>query len=212
MRGERAGIDRVTEQIDDRFDFSSIYNGPLGEIVDRVKWWSMTQTQKRALYLSMMTDLVEIAKFAPERQFSSLPELDKKWNSSWSPAGVVIALYRSRGVEIVRAQAALSAAVAAISAERFRLAHGRWPGKLDELVPAYLAALPLDPCNGKPLRMKQVDGGLIIYSVGTDQVDNDGQIDGPVSSRTADIGFRLFDPAQRRQSPRSSEKATSPAP
>ena len=46
-------------------------------------------------------------------------------------------------------------------------------------------------------------GRLIIYSVGTDQVDKDGG--------SADIVFRLFDVAQRRQPPKPPTKEKSAA-
>ena len=42
-------------------------------------------------------------------------------------------------------------AIVMLAVERHRLAHaGRLPGKLDDLVPRYLKALPLDPFEGLP--------------------------------------------------------------
>jgi hypothetical protein len=62
-----------------------------------------------------------------------------------------------------------------IALERHRLAEGRLPGDLKELVPAYLAELPLDPYDGKPLRYRiQPDGSPLLWSIGSDLVDEGG--------------------------------------
>ena len=58
----------------------------------------------------------------------------------------------------------------------------------------FLDAVPRDPYDGKPLRLRQAAGGVIIYSVGPDLVDNNGRIDrdNPNASGT-DLGFQLWD-------------------
>jgi hypothetical protein len=104
----------------------------------------------------------------------------------------------------LRSQALLTSAAAALAAERFRLATGLWPESLDELVPKYLNEVPVDPFTGKPLRFKRLADGLVIYSVGTDGVDDGGDIrlhPDPVYSATQlkDFGFQLWDPPARRQ-------------
>ena len=77
-------------------------------------------------------------------------------------------------------------------------------GKLDELVPSYLDQPLIDPFDGQPLRMKQVDGSFIVYSIGLDRNDDNGQLhvkphDVKLYEQGSDIGFRLFDPAKRCQ-------------
>ena len=61
-----------------------------------------------------------------------------------------------------------------LAAEEYRDRHGRFPKKLDDLVPDYISAVPVDPFDGKPMRMKRTDHGLIVYSIGPDMVDNGG--------------------------------------
>src|SRR5439155_22126196 len=65
-------------------------------------------------------------------------------------------------------EAKFRAAVVALAAERFRQAEGRWPTSLDELVPQYLAAVPRDPFDLRPLKLARRPDGLVIYSVGPD--------------------------------------------
>jgi hypothetical protein len=63
----------------------------------------------------------------------------------------------------------------AIAAERYRLKHGQPPQKLADLVPEFLSAVPTDPFDGQPLRLKADGDGLAFYSVGKDRKDDGGQ-------------------------------------
>jgi hypothetical protein len=63
----------------------------------------------------------------------------------------------------------------ALAVERYRLAEGVLPGLLDDLVPEYLAAIPQDPYDGKPMRYKLLEKGYVVYSVGSDGEDNGGR-------------------------------------
>jgi len=68
------------------------------------------------------------------------------------------------------------AGVTAIAVERYRLANGgRMPHLLDELVPLFLPQVPTDPFDGKPLRMRTLPTGFVIYSISADRTDNSGQ-------------------------------------
>jgi hypothetical protein len=62
----------------------------------------------------------------------------------------------------------------AVAIERYRLANGKLPTQLSDLVPAFLPAIPNDPFDGKPLRYKTLTKGYVVYSVGDDREDNDG--------------------------------------
>jgi len=77
----------------------------------------------------------------------------------------------SGGAELIRRDATL----ALIALELFRRRHGRWPEHLQELVPAFLPALPLDQFDGQPLRYRLVDGKPLLYSIGGDRDDDGGR-------------------------------------
>ncbi|HZV36184.1 MAG TPA: hypothetical protein VFB72_16530 [Verrucomicrobiae bacterium] len=65
--------------------------------------------------------------------------------------------------------------VTAIALKRFQLAHQKYPEDLKELTPTYLAVVPGDAMDGKPLRYhRKDDGTFLLYSVGEDGVDNGG--------------------------------------
>lgn len=65
-------------------------------------------------------------------------------------------------------------AVLAIAIERFKLINGRLPGALDELVPEFITQIPLDRVTGEPVKFMVRGDDPVIYSVGTDGVDNSG--------------------------------------
>jgi hypothetical protein len=76
-----------------------------------------------------------------------------------------------------RTQAALDLARIAIALERHRLAKGAYPRSLEELKLSYLAAIPVDVCDGQPLRYRlESDGRFALYSVGWNGKDDGGGV------------------------------------
>ena len=62
---------------------------------------------------------------------------------------------------------------AGVAAKRYQHKHGRLPERLSALVPEFLPAVPEDPFSGKPLNaVHREKFGLVIYSVGFNQVDD----------------------------------------
>lgn len=62
-----------------------------------------------------------------------------------------------------------------IAIERYRLAHGAFPSRLADLVPAFLESVPPDRFDGKPLRYVLRNGRPVLYSVGGDLKDDGGR-------------------------------------
>jgi hypothetical protein len=58
--------------------------------------------------------------------------------------------------------------------ERYRLAEGRSPGSLEDLVPAYMQAVPMDPYDGRNLKYRKFKTGYVVYSIGYDMTDEGG--------------------------------------
>jgi hypothetical protein len=98
-----------------------------------------------------------------------------------------------------RVRAFLRVVRVALAAERFRLANKHWPKDLAELTPTHLKTVPLDPFDGKPLRMRATENGLIIYALGKDLKDNGGKVDRTMGYMPgANIPFRLWNVSERR--------------
>jgi hypothetical protein len=66
----------------------------------------------------------------------------------------------------------------ACALERFRLKRGSFPENLAELAPDFLPRVPVEIVNGEPYHYRRSDdGNFLLYSVGTDLVDDGGAID-----------------------------------
>ncbi|HSY16925.1 MAG TPA: hypothetical protein VK815_01260 [Candidatus Acidoferrales bacterium] len=77
--------------------------------------------------------------------------------------------------KVLRVETAGRIVDTAIALKRFQLKHGKWPEKLDELAPEFMASVRIDPYDGKPLKYHATaDGGYLLYSVGEDGTDDGG--------------------------------------
>jgi hypothetical protein len=76
---------------------------------------------------------------------------------------------------VMRAETERSLVLAAVALKRYGVRHGGVPESLSALVPEFLSSVPVDYMDGQPLRFRrQVDGGFVLYSVGEDGKDDDG--------------------------------------
>jgi hypothetical protein len=86
-------------------------------------------------------------------------------------SNVKVFLRATPRVEARQGLAALGLAVAAFEARR-----ARYPATLAELVPEFIDKIPIDPWDGQPLRMVAVDGGIVLYALDEDVVDDGGRL------------------------------------
>jgi hypothetical protein len=102
-----------------------------------------------------------------------------RWCLPWSPA-MLFAFsedwyFSEHMLRIVEFETHREMAVAAIALQRYRLRHGQWPEKLEELIPEFLSALPRDWMDGQPLRYRlNANDTFTLYSVGEDLRDDGG--------------------------------------
>ncbi len=97
----------------------------------------------------------------------------------------------------MRYQAKCLCTAAGIACERHRLKYGRWPASLGDLAESGLPKGVIDPFDGQPLRYRIVDDGAIIYSVGTNGIDDGGDVVRREGTPD-DVGFRLWNTDKRR--------------
>lgn len=86
-------------------------------------------------------------------------------------------------------------AILILAARRFEKSTGTKPLTLEQLrhlVPGTFEELVIDPLNDQPLIIRHVGSEVVIYSVGQDQIDDNGSTK-PVNdeSQPKDIGYRL---------------------
>jgi hypothetical protein len=215
LRGERAGFDHLLEAfqtgrktLTDR-DLKALsgLNRSSGEDREQLEAMDLRVPglipAQRAAMLRYMNQGVEIAKLPPEQQQKEFAQ----WDASAKDQPALVCLLAPAVSKIIaadqRARAQLRCAAAALAAERYRLKRGSWPTGWDSLVTtACLREVPVDVFDGKPLRLKRVKDGLVIYSVGPDGEDNGGNLDRTnPTPKGKDLGFRLWDVQKRRQPP-----------
>jgi hypothetical protein len=107
-----------------------------------------------------------------ERQF-------KKTCSPYSPytclAASLVPVYSRAWQTCAKNQTLVNQALIACALERCRLAEGRYPETLDQLVPRFAAQLPHDIIGGQPFHYKRDgDSRFRLYSVGWNEADDGG--------------------------------------
>ena len=102
-------------------------------------------------------------------------DVGKKWNL-FAFGGMDRSFHKEAALKFAIAQTQIDLATIACGLERYKLKEGRYPEALGSLVPAYLAALPHDLIDGKPLRYRTADNGFVLYSIGYNQTDEGGEV------------------------------------
>ncbi|HEY7425710.1 MAG TPA: hypothetical protein VH682_15885 [Gemmataceae bacterium] len=156
--------------------------------------------------LALMNRWVALTRLPPHEQAAAEQELEQEIRDLPKPASLTRLIFPSvtkLGGASRRKHAILRCTVVALASERYRQATRKWPESLDKLCPQFLKAVPRDPFDGEPLRYRRVEDGVVIYSVSSDGVDNNGNLDRERPNQPGvDIGCRLWDIAKRRQPPR----------
>jgi hypothetical protein len=98
-------------------------------------------------------------------------------NPDWIMARLMVPAVKQVSLNTWVAVAREQQALAAIALERFFAKHGAYPSKLEELAPEFLPAVPVDVCDGKPLRYRRTETGrFMLWSVGVDGRDDEGKV------------------------------------
>jgi hypothetical protein len=154
-----------------------------------------------------LTRLLEIARRPPHEQTQLMaqwddaarnaPEAAQRWAEWLRKVGFNLSALSPR-CQLNQAQ--LRCALTAVAVERYQLAHGDWPRDLGALVPASLNEVPNDPFDGQPLRYRRTADGVVVYCVGPDRTDNQGNLArNTAAADGTDVGFQLWDVAKRRR-------------
>ncbi len=221
-RGERAALHKTFEAIErgelSVVELERLSSGGRPSQSDRWKdtllsLWRMDTREDHALFLSLMTQYVKAARLPMHEQAAVEGKIEQEVRTQVAVntlpgttamiTRLLLPAMSKMGEAFRREHAYLRCMIVALAAERYRREKKVWPDNIDQLCPQFLAAVPLDPYDGKPLRYRRVKGGVVIYSVGHDVVDDGGNLDRDhPTSPGVDFGFRLWDASQRRQPPR----------
>jgi hypothetical protein len=93
--------------------------------------------------------------------------IGKMHNTMYALGGRQHHLAREAVLDLLRIETALY---------RFKAAKGRYPASLEEMVPAFLKSISMDPFGqGKPYIYRAQRSGFLLYSVGVDMKDDGGR-------------------------------------
>lgn len=194
-------------------------SGPNSEVpakIMRMLYWTIGEPELSARIMRQIlaNQLPEIDKPLALRRklvgagasmlFDPDPSVSLK-SSQLDPAGIDRAIQRSSLTRMIlpalaqvdvafqRRQARQATLETLLAAQAYRRDHNEFPDNLAQLVPKYLTAVPVDPCDpaGGPLLYRRDEPmKAIIWSVGEDRTDGGGLIDS-TNGRLLDVGFLL---------------------
>lgn len=125
--------------------------------------------------ISMWSPMKE--QWNPSSRKYSVSELKLSWERyNFVHAILSWPIYETAGEQALEGHAKLLMTGLACALERYRISRGAYPETLDLLVPDFVASIPHDPCDGKPLRYRLEPNSYLLYSVGIDRKDDGGNL------------------------------------
>ncbi|HMO37048.1 MAG TPA: hypothetical protein PKA06_13485, partial [Gemmatales bacterium] len=92
----------------------------------------------------------------------------------------------------MKQRALLRCTMGILALERYRIDQQQWPDRWEQLVPKYLSTIPIDPETGQPMQLKATSEGLLVYSVGPNQVNHNGYVIHHAGGNHLEEGSRLW--------------------
>ena len=131
-----------------------------------------------AIYLDLINDYMKVIQLPPQQRQEATDAIVDNINKI-SRVHIFTRLFLSALSQVttldIRGISQLRTARAGLAVQRYRLAAGKLPESLADLIPTYLDAVPKDPFDGKDLRYKKLETGFVVYSIGEDGNDDGGK-------------------------------------
>jgi hypothetical protein len=168
----------------------------LGRIIPR-GWYSMEQLNYCRLFQLQLNGAFDVEKrqVFPKQIAANVEALDKAF-AGRNPfttictrhqllAVIMLPALHKIPMRAAAAQTAVDEAAIACALERYRLANGQFPDKLEVLVPQFISPLPNDVISGQPYKYHRTNdpsaqssdatsGPFVLYSVGWNEKDDGG--------------------------------------
>ncbi len=212
LRGERAGFYMLMNSLlDGSAQLADLSGKNQATFFDRLSQrFAGNMIRESNIYgLRHFTRAIAAAQLPPVEQANVLLHLEVDLKSGAvtgeTPklASLLVPAYRRVATADTRRRTHLGCAVVALAAEEYRLMHKRWPASTQDLVKAgLLQQVPVDSFDEQPLRWRQTDDGLVIYSIGPNgDYQGESLDDNRPPGEDVRVEFRLWNPERRRQSP-----------
>jgi hypothetical protein len=207
LEGERAGMNQLFEAIESNkvnLRFLRALTGARPpwhhHVTDR--FVVVNAHESHIWLLRHHTESMRIRQLPPRERLAKARELEDRGADAPELAQSILApVWRNCYPAFLRSDVKLRCAAAGIAAEQFRQEQKRWPKTLEELIPKYLAKLPLDPYTGDPLKLRAAPDGIVIYSPGPEGDLTGSARDDPTApfvEEIVDHEFRLRNLDRRR--------------
>jgi len=145
------------------------------------------------LYLGFAEEFLQANKLVEHKRPAAVAALEAKLEEISGIQAMMVRMFVPAYGRVValdlRISALFRAARAGLAIERYRLAGGKLPETLADLVPTYLDAVPKDPFDGREMRFRRLEKGYVVYSVGEDGNDDGGQEMNEENKDNCDVTF-----------------------
>ncbi len=129
-----------------------------------------------------LMDMLDVEAGTPlwKREHSEPERIIEEWMSSpidrlrYLPLCLLMPALSKASLSAEMAMMRRDAVLVVLAAELHRRRHGEWPQSIDELVPSLLPQAPVDRFDGRALRYVLREGRPLVYSVGSNRVDDGG--------------------------------------
>ena len=181
--------------IGERASGLAMFNQPAGSLANGLVFTIMTVRGDGERYFRYMSEAIDASRRPVPEALDIMERIGGELSSrSWFIVGlpeIVIPNLLRIEAQAASDDAFMLAAQSAVALERFRNSNGHPPERIQELAPALLSAVPLDPFDSQPLRYRSDDRGYTFYSIGENRVDDGGE-EGPGSN--LDVVFQVTYP------------------
>jgi hypothetical protein len=175
IRGERVFLlENALDVLEGDMD---ILDYSLGE---RIFFWIMRPATKAdVLWAQKMFDKVEAASLLPYYEIKKAHE-DITEDIDTIPwyfrlSGGLFPNFSSAWLKEAIMEAFMGTGQIALACKIYKNQEGHFPERVTELIPGILAEEPVDPFTGDPYIYKLRDDGFIVYSVGSNEKDDEGR-------------------------------------
>ena len=200
FRGERAWIDATFDFMqNDPAAFNAENDlGFLGSL--SVLAYRSRLHEDQLIQLRIESEYLEIARRPSHEWAAKIRSVDL--SEAKGPAVQLLLPAAERvTLAVLRSMARLRSLAVGLACERFRQTNGRWPKDLAEIPKSILQNIPRDPYFDAPIQYRLLPDGIVVYSIGSDLHDDEGNLTYENPLPGEDVGVRLWSPEFRRIAP-----------
>ncbi len=192
------GLQLMRDQINPSLGKAALADQGSGALPERwppAGFWNPPGRWMAVAYLRELAELVSASRQPWPQVLGAMEGVGSESSSFFpgqSPSFARAAVLTGKTMAFTRS------ALVSVMIERYRRANGKLPDALGALVPTYTKSLPLDPFTGTDLLYRHEEQSYVVYSVGENRTDDQGDVDSKEKSRRLiDVGIRIHLPRSR---------------